>query len=284
MDRNNWIYIGILLLTLLILGGETGWTSEAGQGIFKLLPEMQANQTGVFNADPFQPRLGISKQLTSNKIIGHIGQEIDLLGLRLVREDSLKARLPVTVGLAGYSITLLSRNGNKFPLLAVDYLFGGYIRIPLNRFALRFALTHISAHLGDRYMFEEDSPIKPRIYSREYISLLFVKNYKNLRFYGGWHYIYHSIPDVEPKSFQAGFSWSAPFSGWGVRPYISLDHRWRYNFRGRNNFSLQTGLKLEGDGGRAYRLSFNYYDGGNIFGQFFRQTSQLVGVSLLFDY
>ncbi|GAB4341568.1 MAG: hypothetical protein Kow0037_28260 [Calditrichia bacterium] len=284
MDKIFWTNIGIILLILLIPGEEKGWTSEAGQGIFKLLPEMQASQTGVFDADPFMPRLGISKQLTSNKIIGHIGQEIDLLGLRLGKKDSTNIRLPVTVGLAGYSITLLSRNGNKFPLLAVDYLFGGYIRIPVNQFTLRFALTHISAHLGDRYMFEEDSPIKPRIYSREYISLLLIKNHKNLRLYGGWHYIYHSIPEVEQKSFQAGFSWSAPFSGWGFRPYISLDHRWRYNFRGRNNFSLQTGLKLEGDGGRAYRLSLNYYDGGNIFGQFFRRTSRLVGVSLLFDY
>lgn len=277
-------FIFMFLFTPISTFSQTFEISLGSKNLF-FLPRKSPQMFPRLYADPYDTQLSLSKSLEEDRYIGRIGQTFYLLHLHPDSTDTQRRERGMYLGLTGYSWTLLDRDGNKFPLMAVDYLIAGFMDFHYRKLAVRLKYSHISAHLGDKFFGEADASNLPRIYSREFVSGYIAARWKPILLYGAWHWIYHRIPDVNPLNFQLGtvIDFGEPLRK-GFSPYLAANAEWVGEFDYTANISAQIGARLFYQNGKAYRLALNYYSGYHQFGQYYDSTAKSGTIGIYLDY
>jgi Protein of unknown function (DUF1207) len=187
---------------------------------------------------------------------------------------------------------LRSEKDFKFPVEAIDYLFGfntGYKVIGKNdEYGFRLRLSHISAHFVDgKYNSQIQSwsnGDSPRVYSREYFEFMPYSSYKGFRIYGGITYLFHVTPkNIGKEIYQLGFDYYINPLNTGIFvPYIAYDFKLnKINaFEGNNIFTA--GIKFGKTFGKGISLAYSYFSGRSIQGEYYdkNESYSAIGINL----
>ncbi len=260
-----------------------------------LKPTLQTIFTPLL-ADPQEPRVAIMPWVGDHFLQLDIGSSADLY-------QSNSKEFAAGVDFGTYS--LLRRSDNfKFPVDAIDYIFGVNASwkkplhndaLPFEEFSARARISHISAHYEDGHFdatanqwIQGDCPFPiPFTYSREFVDLVLALSSPGHRVYGGYQYLYHSIPmGISPHSFHAGVELSTAHN-----TYVATDFKllpiWDYSLnetRGlRGTWNLQAGVRLDGIGLERARLACNYFSGMSRHGMYFYRPESYTTVGLIMD-
>lgn len=226
-------------------------------------------------SDPFEPKVGTQFFFDKNLLELNIGAGKDLF------HHHFDFRNSMSLGLEFFNWTLLERKSQfKFPVLAVDYFFGGYLVFQHRSYNLhftnRFRFSHISAHLADGSYDNSTSlwkEIEPFTYSREFVQWTSNVSYRNVNFYFDLIYLFHTIPDMRTNAIP-GFGTetiiiefpsirSKIFSGFDLKFQKILSRKFETN----KNFSA--GLIIGNEYKTHLRLAYQYYNGYNFHGEFY---------------
>lgn len=240
-----------------------------------------------FAANTLEPKLGFLFKINSNELLLNIGNSMDLVKIQ-------KANQTFSVGADLFTWTLLRKENNfRFPVDAVDYLFGlnfGYKRIMHNiSLGARVRISHISAHFVDGHyngtLNEWKDGQYPRVYSREFIEGLAFVKYKRLRIYGGLTYIFHVDPaEIKKDNYQLGFDYYLnKYFGKNITPFIGYDLKLVHISKYTGNNSFTAGVKFGKVEGRGLSLAFNYYSGYSIHGEYYDSVEKYSSLSINLD-
>ncbi len=258
--------LSLLLLTLLLFS-----TQIYSQTKKEWFP-------GGLNIQPFaanflEPRAGFSYLIGERNIRLDIGTSADVY--RIENENSV-----LSFGADIFTFTRLrSEKGFKFPVEAIDYLFGlnsGYKVINDNsEYGFRFRFAHISAHLVDGSYDQSSSSWrngrKPFVFSKEFFELFPFYKINSFRVYTGVTYIFHTVPpDIGKGIYQVGFDnyfTSLPFKAF--TPYIAYDFKLQKfgAFQGSN--IITAGLKFGKWNEKGFSVSLSYYSGKSVHGLYY---------------
>lgn len=160
-------------------------------------------------ASIIEAKNGVTKFLNNDYLTLNIGVSFDLMGLK-AKADTY------SFGIDFFTFSNLRSEDNfKFPVDAIDYLFGVNFNLKKklsgkNTLTSRFRISHISSHFEDGHIYERsDTIFTPVVFSKEFLDLQVMSNYRisnDLLFKGmlGVDYIFHSIPDMSDFSGQLG--------------------------------------------------------------------------------
>jgi hypothetical protein len=188
---------------------------------------------------------------------------------------------------------LRSEKDFKFPVEAIDYLFGfnaGYKVLNKNdEYGFRLRLSHISAHLVDGSYDAHNNVWRggdnPRVYSREFIEFIPYSRYKGFRIYGGLTYLFHVTPEnIGKEIYQLGFDYHMNWLDAGIFvPYIAYDFKLNKidAYSGNNVFTA--GLKFGKTYGKGINVAYSYYSGRSIQGEYFDKNENYSAVSINLD-
>jgi len=223
----------------------------------------------------FESRTGVTKFTDKKNLKLDIGVSFDVIGL-----NSGIERFSVGVDFFTFS-NLRSEQNFKFPVDAIDYLFGINLNykkhISLkNNLALRFRLSHISSHLQDGHIYERsDTIFKPFVFSKEFINLAIVNEYSvnnelHLKSMLGIDYIFHSIPgSISKLSGQLGLE-ARYFLTDILSLYVSNDLVLAsVNSKSNLNENFESGITLGKLNSRSISLYYTFYDGQDYRGQYY---------------
>lgn len=254
------------------------------QGIEYFPGELNINP---FIANPIEARMGFMFKTQGNELHLNIGNSMDLAWMHTKSGT-------FSVGADFFTWTLLKKEENfHFPVDAVDYLFGlnfGYKRVAHDySFGTRVRISHISAHMVDGHFDKTNymwiSGQMPRVYSREFIELTPFYQFRNLRMYIGFTYLFHVDPEVNRKDqYQAGFDYVyKDFVYKNISPYVSIDARLTNRFSDSPNISLQAGIKIGKQYGRGLSIYYTYYSGTSPHGEYYDFREKYSGIGLNLD-
>lgn len=266
-------------------------------GILLLLSSLQFGQNieyfpsglniSPFTANVLEPKLGFMFKAEGNELRLDIGNTIDLATLKTSSGI-------LSVGADMFTWTLLRKEDNfHFPVEAVDYLFGlnfGIKKVAHDySFGARMRISHISAHFVDGHFDKEKNQWKngltPRVYSREFIELMPFYQYKYLRMYAGFTYLFHVDPEVDQHDlYQLGFDYfRKDFIADNFSPFMAYDFKISGSLKSRPNHSFHAGIKFGKPNGRGLSLYYHYYSGWSIHGEYFDFREKYSGIGLNLD-
>ena len=240
-----------------------------------------------FAANTLEPKLGFSFKINDNELRLDIGNSMDLVRIQ-------KGNHTFSVGADLFTWTLLRKENNfHFPVEAVDYLFGlnfGYKRV-MHNFSIgaRVRLSHISAHLVDGNYNKTQNDWRngyyPRVYSREFVETLAYVKYKRLRVYGGITYLYHVDPaEIKKDNYQLGFDYYLnKFFGSNITPFMGYDLKLVHLSEYTGNNSFTAGVKFGKIEGKGLSITFNYYSGYSIHGEYYDSVEKYSSLSINLD-
>lgn len=238
----------------------------------------------------FEARNGAIKNTDNGEIRLDIGITIDVIQFKY-------KQIKYSAGADFITFSGLRSESNfKFPVDAIDYLFGLNFNMkkifsPDFSVSTRFRLSHISAHLQDGHRYARaDTIFKPFVYSREFIDLAGILEYsltKNFSFRGlaAVNFIIHSIPDKFGFiSFQQGIEFRYALYRY-LNVYVSNDLRINsINGRIYFNENAVAGLKVGGINTTGVNLFVTYYNGMNYKGQYFDSELSYKAVGFNIDF
>ncbi len=241
-----------------------------------------------FTANVLEPRLGFLFQTSNNSLRMDIGNSIDAAWFNLSENEIL------SVGFDLFTYTKLRSEDNfKFPVEAVDYLFGvnlGYKKsIGKNEYGIRVRISHISAHLADgSFDLQSNEWIngnKPFVYSREFIELSPYYKIKNLRIYAGFTYVWTVIPaELGKDNYNIGFDYFFDdISDNIIYPFIAYDFKLTSLLEKSGNHSFEAGIKFGNLNGKGFSLYYNYYSGKSVHGLLFNDDRQYSAIGINLD-
>jgi hypothetical protein len=245
-----------------------------------------------FKANYLEPKLGFQFSVGENNIRLDIGNSRDIL------HYAVDDKTTISFGADLFTYTKLRGETNfKFPVEAVDYLFGinsGYLtKEASSSYGYRFRYAHISAHLVDGQIkknLADPMDISWRdnrpsfVYSREFLELTPFYSYKNLRGYVGFTYLLHTLPsNIKKGVLNAGaefvdnehtFGMFTPFAAYDLRT-ISLD-------KTSCNNTIAIGVIIGNPYKNAVRIQYIYYSGKSIHGEYYDVSEKYsaIGINL----
>ncbi len=156
--------VSILCMFNFLVSQEKGFSFYSGPLLFKPLI-----------ANTFEPRVGLIRNISTNRLRLDIGNSVDLVQYRYENQKQL-----LTIGSDFFTYTMLvGERDFHFPVIAVDYLFGFNANfkdtLECGVLSSRVRLSHISAHFVDGHFDNTAAAWKdgrnPRVYSREFFDL-----------------------------------------------------------------------------------------------------------------
>ena len=248
-------------------------------------------------ADPLEPRIAIMPRLDEEYLQLDIGTSADLFSLK---NDGFA----FGIDFATFSL-LAMEESFKFPVDTIDYLFGiscSWVQplenssLPFDELSARLRFTHISAHFEDghydeaagKWIDEEESPFGiPFTYSREFINLILALSSDGSRFYLGYQYLIHTIPDeINRHSFQAGIELATPGDTYLATDFKLLpkwDDKLNRTNGHRGTWNLQAGWRLAAVGLENVRIACGYSTGISRHGMYFYDTESFGSLGLIVD-
>ena len=259
-----------------------------------------SQQTGIYffstekvfeptRASVFEPRVGFLKNVNDKNLRLDIGIGIDLIGLHT---DNAQ----YSFGVDAFTFSNLRSESNfKFPVDAIDYLFGvnfNYKR-PLSNdlfVSSRIRVSHISSHLQDGHIYERaDTIFTPFTYSREFINIAVVMDkfidrtlIKNLF---AVNILFSTIPDdFGLFSFQYGLEVQY-YLHEVISLYFSNDLKLSTVSDKTNlNENLEMGIRIGEYNSRGVNFFFSYYDGQDYKGQYYNRYLNYKAIGLTIDF
>lgn len=241
-------------------------------------------------ASIIEAKNGVTKFIDSKYLTLNIGVSFDLIGLKAKKNT-------FSFGIDFFTFSNLRSEDNfKFPVDAIDYLFGVNFNLKRNLsernvLTSRFRISHISSHFEDGHVYERtDTIFTPYVFSKEFLELSVMSNYRiNSELYFksmlGINYIFHAIPDeISSFSGQLGLELRYYITKF-LNFYISNDVILAsVNSVSNLNESFETGLSFGNINSRALSLYFDYYDGQDYKGQYYGKYLNYTGLGLRFKF
>jgi len=171
----------------------------------------------------------------------------------------------------------------SYDLINADYTIGIPATYRHGDNSLRFRIYHQSSHLGDEFLQSVNPPERVNL-SYEAIELIYSREWRGWRVYGGGEYLIHKEPaDLKPMSAHWGIEYrgSNPLV-WNGRPIGGVDMK---SFE-EHNWAIDTGVKagLEfghpNPGQRRLRLMAEWYKGFDPHGQFYNNKVEYYGMGV----
>jgi len=238
----------------------------------------------------FESKVGVIKYTDKKNLKLDIGVSFDLMGYRHNNNH-----YSFGVDFLTFS-NLRSESNLKFPVDAIDYLFG--INFNLKKklsgtsgISHRLRISHISSHFEDGHIYERsDTIFTPFVFSKEFLDFatvldinlskcLYLKNLIAL------NYIFHSIPnDMSKFSGQFGieieYFFSKIFSAYVSNDLVLASVNSKTNL----NENFEGGLSFGVLNSRSVSLYFAYYDGQDYRGQYYGKylNNKGIGVRIKF--
>jgi len=174
-------------------------------------------------------------------------------------------------------------NTSSFDLLNADYTIGIPFTYRYGDNSLRFRVYHQSSHLGDELLLSTNHPERVNL-SYEAIELIYSRDWRDWRVYGGGEYLIHNDPgDLKPLSAHWGIEYhgSKPLL-WNGRPIVGVDMK---SFEEHNwdiDTSVKAGLEFghPNPGQRRLRLMASWYKGFDPRGQFYINKVEYYGLEV----
>lgn len=230
-----------------------------------------------FAANFLEARAGFNYQLAERNIRLDIGTSSDIYKV----QDGNKT---LSFGADLFTYTKLrSESSFKFPVEAIDYLFGvnsGYKMTDGNKeYGFRFRFAHISAHLVDGSYNQANNPAvagwrngrSPFVYSREFLELFPFYRINGFRVYTGLTYLFHVVPSGIGKGiYQIGFdNYFINFPVKALTPFIGYDFKLQKTgaFTGSN--IITGGVKFGKWNEKGFSISLSYFSGKSVHGEFY---------------
>lgn len=179
----------------------------------------------------------------------------------------------------------LSTSSND--LINADYTIGIPVTYRHGDNSLRFRIYHQSSHLGDELLLSANPPNRVNL-SYEAVELIYSREWRGWRVYGGGEYLVHKEPaDLKPMSAHWGLEYrsSKPLV-WNGRPIVGVDLK----SLEENNWSIDTSVKVGLEfghpkpGQRSLRLMTEWYNGFNPHGQFYNNKVEYYGLGMYLGF
>lgn len=222
--------------------------------------------------------MGLMKYFDRNSLKVDIGNSLDLIAISLNRYN-------IVLSADFFAYALVDNYG--FLILrveAIDGFFGGNISMRRDKFAIRFRVLHRSAHLVD----EDELNRRSFPFTREFFDLVLAFADENYRLYGGASYVFRTKPsDVEKFQVQFGSEFAREILnnlGFVQSPLtfiFATDVKFYDKIYG---FNLTSGFKLGRWNSRGIFVYLVYYDGFDIFGQYFNLKRKFGGFGCSFEF
>ncbi|MDX1394333.1 MAG: DUF1207 domain-containing protein [Gemmatimonadota bacterium] len=181
--------------------------------------------------------------------------------------------LELAAAFHGHAASRFSLEAVHNTFIDVTFRAGGYLRARLGSVAARLDLFHVSSHLGDEYVVDND--VEPLRTAREGIELLFeVSPYEGAILFGGPGFILRSSLPLESMSWRVGSEWESVSGSW-ARPYAGADLFVWGEQDWRPQLTAEAGAAL----GRNARLGILLALGPPRADQFLYESETLIGLS-----
>ena len=168
-------------------------------------------------------------------------------------------------------------------LINADYTIGLPVSYRYGDNSLRFRIYHQSSHLGDELLLGDNPPERINL-SFEAVELLYARQWRNWRAYGGGEYLVHKEPsDLKPASGH----WGIEYQGsqtlfWNSRPIGGIDMKSLEEHDWAIDTSIKVGLEFghPNPGQRRLRLMIEWYNGFDPYGQFYNNKVDYFGIGV----
>jgi len=219
----------------------------------------------------YEPKMGVMKYLDRNSLKVDIGNSLDLIEVK-------NKNYSISFGADFFAYVLVNNHG--FLILrveAIDGFFGGNMSVRKGNFSYRLRILHHSAHLVDEY---GELDRKPFPFTGEFADLIFAFTDKFYRLYGGLSYMFRIKPsDVRKFYFQSGLEL--------FKDLDSFVFIFAYDVKFIDeilSFNLTAGVKLGRWNSRGVLIYFVFYDGFDIYGQYFNLKRKFTGLGCSFEF
>lgn len=184
---------------------------------------------------------------------------------------------------------VLSRLSNYDYLVESHYRAGFPVTIAYGPWHAKIGYEHTSTHLGDETLVRTGR--QPIEYVRDEVAFGLGRWLcgDTLRVYGqaGWAFFVNGPDDASPFRFDVGFEWyRRQVTGFRGQPFAAGN----VEFNGMSDYeptlSLQAGWQWRDPGRRLAqtRVFVQYYTGRSVYGQFYQDQEDWVGIGLALDY
>lgn len=277
---------GMVVAVLVVVAASTAMSQSvqlvAGRLLFQPLLASQ-----------FEPRMGVEKALDKNFLTLNIGNSVDLLAWKNAGADSAAE---IRAGADFFTWSHLQSNSDfRFPVEAVDYLFGlnaSWVSGALpDRWEARFRLAHISAHAVDG-LYDINTHLwrthEPFTYTREFVDLIAARAFEwngfPVRVLAGGTLLLHSFPLV--------FAAFSPHIGYEVHgdptgaivPFMGYDGRLQRITAWHMSHALNAGVKFGGWSATGTQVYLAYEAGESAHGERYAivEDHWLLGMNIVF--
>ena len=171
----------------------------------------------------------------------------------------------------------------SYDLINADYTIGIPATYRHGDNSLRFRIYHQSSHLGDEFLQSVNPPERVNL-SYEAIELIYSREWRGWRVYGGGEYLIHKEPaDLKPMSAHWGIEYrgSKPLV-WNGRPIGGVDMKSFEEHNWAIDTSVKAGLEFgnPNPGQRRLRLMAEWYKGFDPRGQFYNNKVDYYGLGV----
>jgi hypothetical protein len=171
----------------------------------------------------------------------------------------------------------------SYDLINADYTIGIPVTYRHGDNSLRFRIYHQSSHLGDEFLQSVNPPERVNL-SYEAIELIYSREWRGWRVYGGGEYLIHKEPgDLKPM----GAHWGIEYRGskplvWNGRPIGGVDMKSFEEHNWAIDTSVKAGLEFghPNPGQRRLRLMAEWYKGFDPRGQFYNNKVEYYGLGV----
>ncbi len=271
----------------IILASERGWNNR------EFMPSILAFAPLIGN--PQEARMAVRKLVEGPDLHVEIGNTLDLIRWTHIPGNPNEHQRSVSIGVSFFSYGYItSVDQSRLKVDAIDGFFGGHVvysTVLYNHpWQLRLRLMHQSAHMVDgRYDKYNESWVGDRLpisYTRDQAEITTLHRFGNIRFGGGAGVVWLRRPEeVSPYHI---------FLSADKLLYSSTEKstHWYggYFLRGENNnsfalsHSVEAGVKFGAWEGRGIRVTLQYYNGLNFFGEYFDERLVFAALGFSFDF
>ena len=171
----------------------------------------------------------------------------------------------------------------SYNLLNADYTIGIPVTYRHGDNSLRFRIYHQSSHLGDELLLSANPPDRVNL-SYEAIELIYSREWRGWRVYGGGEYLIHKEPaDLKPMSAHWGIEYRSIeplfFNG---RPIVGVDMKSLEEHNWAIDTSVKAGLEFghPNPGQRRLRVMAEWYKGFDPRVQFYINKIEYYGMGV----
>jgi hypothetical protein len=259
-----------------------------------LLPE--GLHFAPLRADIQEPRIGVFKFSETSDMKVDIGNSIDVFGLAFPGHG---VRLTVGIDFMAYARTV-GAEGLRLQIDAIDGFFGGNLSASKtaggNILEARLRILHHSAHLVDGHYINGSwaGGKIPVPFTRDFGELvtggILRHRYGQFRPYAGFAYATLVRPaDIERVSYVGGCeaAFDRIIDGWNGSP-VNFFLAWNMTMTGTpvyaSTHQVQAGIKLGEFFGKGPSLYVAWYNGRNMFAEYFDERVSTFGAGFTVDF